>query len=227
MDRHAKAPAVLVLAVALVVALAGQAMADRVAIAGSGPQTGRAVGRATLSYLSGLRTFAGAVLWIRMDPLLHTYYRGVPLAEQRYLLSSIAMVEWLDPSLEEPYYVGSWILAKNERESDGLAMARRGVGENPESGLLIVNLAQMTMLFGDGVTPAVEIGAKALEPGITWRDDTEKGNALAALGGIFRAGGRNDLDARVQEEIARTDTGSAGEAATDEHDHDRDGAPDH
>lgn len=223
---RSKAP-VIALVLALVLALGGQAMTDRLAPDTGGAATGRAVGQATLSYVSGLRTFAAAVLWMRLEPTLHSFYDGVPLEQQRYLLSTVAAVEALDPKLQQPFYIGAWILARNNRTDDALAMAKRGVRENPNAGLLLTNLAEIQMLYADDLPGAVETAKAALGPEVEWLDFFEQHNAYPVLGAIFRAGGRDDLDAQVQAALASMDAELGDQLPADAHDHDGDGTPDH
>jgi tetratricopeptide (TPR) repeat protein len=211
----------------LALALGGQAVADSLVPGATGEETGRAVGQATLSYASGLRRYAGDLLWARMEPLLHNYYDDVVLEDQLYVLSTVALVEWFDPELIEPYYVGAWILAENDVVDEGIALARRGVEANPGSGLLRMNLAQLLMLHGNDLPGAVEMAESALEEGIWWTDRMEQHNAYPILGAIFRAGGREDLDAFVQAELEWLDREYADELEDVEHDHDHDGHPDH
>lgn len=214
------------LAAFLVLALAGQAGADALVEGASGAQTNRAVGRAASSYLTGLKTVLAAALWNRADPIMHRYYKG-ELATQRYLMTSISIVQTLDPHLVQSYYAGSWILIRNDRIEDGLEMAERGVEANPEAGILWVNLAQVRQLYGNDPKGAVEAGKVVLEREMEWTDLVEKHNAYSILAAVFRQAGRNDLDARVQEEFARMDA-EVGDLIPEEgHDHDGDGVPDH
>ena len=225
--RQASTRRVAAAAVCLVLALGGQAVADAQVTDASGADTNRAVGRAASAYLGGLKTFAAAVLWNRIDPVFHEYYHDIPLEEQRYMLSTIAAVTALDPHLVQPYYVGSWILVTNDRLTEGAAMAERGVERNPTSGILIMNLAQLRMLYLDDVDGAAVIAERALSPDVWWTDVVEQHNAYPILGSIFRAAGRDDLDAVVQAELIRIDE-EAGDLLDDhDHDHDHDGVPDH
>ena len=227
MGRIRTAAPFLALVVVLALALGGQAMTDRLAPDTGAAATGRAVGQATLSYVSGLRTFVAAVLWMRLEPTLHGFYDGVPLAEQRYMLSTVAAVQALDPSLQQPFYIGAWVLARNDRVDDALAMAERGISENPDAGLLLTNLAEIKMLYADDLPGAVETARAALEPDVEWLDFYEQYNAYPVLAAIFRAGGRDDLDAIVQAELARMDAVADDQLPAESHDHDGDGTPDH
>jgi len=227
MSSVRSAAPVVALVLALVLALGGQAMTDRLAPGAGSAATGRAVGQATLSYVSGLRTFVAAVLWMRLEPTLHGFYNGVPLEQQRYMLSTTAAVQALDPNLQQPFYIGAWILARNDRADEALAMAERGVRENPDAGLLLTNLAEIQMLYADDLPGAVETAQTALGPEVVWLDFFEQHNAYPVLGAIFRAAGRDDLDAIVQAELERMDAELGDQLPADAHDHDGDGTPDH
>lgn len=227
MERRRVGSIVCVIAACLVITLGGQALADSLLPEIDGADTGQAVGRAALSYASGLRTYLAAVLWSRTDPLLHNYYAEVPLEDQRYILSTVAAVQALDPKLDQSYYVGSWVLVQNDRIAEGLEMARRGVRENSDSGLLITNLAQILMLYSDDRPGAYDMAKRALGPDVVWADAAEQANAYATLGAIFRRVGRADLDAFVQSEIDRLEQESGGQLPAELHDHDNDGTPDH
>lgn len=217
---------VLVVAAFLVMALGGQAVADRVADA-SGADTTAAVGRAASSYLTGIRTYAAAALWNRIDPLMHNYYEGVPFEDLRYALTTIAVVQWLDPHAADSYYTGSWMLIGNDRVEDGIAMAERGVEHNPNAGLLAMNLAQIRMLQQDDLEGAVKVGKTALEPDTVWTDPLEQHNALLILVSVFRAAGRDDLVVVAQEQITQAIAEEPEAFEHMDHDHDGDGVPDH
>lgn len=219
--------AVAAIVLCLALALAGQAAADALVPEADGVTTGRIVGQAAFSYITGLRTFAAAVLWNRLEPILHGYYEGVPLEQQRYILSTIAVVEELDPHLQQPFYIGSWVLARNGRVDAALEMAERGVAENPRSGLLLTNLAQIQNLYGKDLEAAAKTAERALAPDIVWADVFEKHNSYPILGAVLRAGGRDDLDRIVQAELERLDAEYGSQLPSESHDHDGDGHPDH
>lgn len=224
--QRSRAITVAVVAIFLVMALGGQAVADRV-VDVSGADTTAAVGRAASSYLTGIRTYAAAALWNRIDPIMHHYYEDVSFKDLRYTLTTIAVVQWLDPHAADSYYTGSWLLIENDRIDDGIAMAERGVERNPNAGLLAMNLAQIRMLQQNDLEGAVEVGKTALEPGTVWADALEAHNALLILVSVFRAAGRDDLVAAAQEQIARVIAEEPEAFEHMDHDHDGDGVPDH
>lgn len=213
----------------LVLALGGQAMADALVPDASGRETNAAVGRAASSYLTGVKRYAAAALWNRIDPIMHRYYLGDPLGDMRYMLSSIAMVEALDPGFTQSYYVGSWILIQNDRLDDGLRMAQRGVREVPTSGLLLANLAQIQYLFAEDNDGALDTALAALEPAVEWTSASEQYDGYVVFRDVFKAAGRADLVSRMDADLARLDAEieSNPNEADHEHDHDNDGVPDH
>jgi len=85
------------------------------------------------------------------------------------------------------------------------------------------------MLFGDDLEGAVEMAKTILDDtsGMVWTDAVEEHNAYPILGAIFRAAGRDDLDAIVQAELLRIDQEAGDLLGDDDHDHDHDGVPDH
>ncbi len=220
---------VAAIALCLVLALGGQAMADALVPEASGQATNAAVGRAASSYLTGIKRYAAAALWNRLDPLMHGYYLGVPLGEMRYMLSTIAMVEALDPGFTQSYYVGAWILIQNDRPDEGLAMAQRGVREVPTSGLLLANLAQIEYLTSGDPGAAFETARAALEPDVEWTSASEQYDGYIVFRDIFKVAGRADLVSAMESELARLDAQIEADPdeADHEHDHDNDGVPDH
>jgi len=211
----------------VVLALVGQAGADALVADASGADTNRAIGRAASSYLTGLKTFAAAALWNRTDPVFHNYYADVTLEDQLYLLTTIATVQALDPHAVQSYYIGSWILAKNDRLDEGLAMAERGVEANPRAGILLVGLAQMRYLYTDDLEGAVEMASSALRDDTEWTDPMEEANSYLILASILRAGGRDDLAAHAEELLIRVEEEHGEELGFEDHDHDDDGVQDH
>lgn len=231
MASHRITSVVVAIVVCLALVFGGQALTDASAADLGRADAGQLIGGTTSSYLTGLKRFAAAALWNRIDPVFHTYYSGVGLNDQLYMLPTIAMVQALDPSLVHPYYIGAWMLANNDRADEGIAMAERGIRENPDAGILYVNLAQLQHLYADDLPAAVETGMQVLEHEMRWTDFNEKYNAYPALRAIFVAAGRDDLVQAVDEELAYLDSEAEDRLGSDpqahEHDHDGDGVPDH
>lgn len=214
---------------ALVLALGGQAMADSLVPEASGQDTNAAVGRAASSYLTGIRRYGAALLWNRLDPIMHGYYAGVSLTEQRYMLSTIAMVEALDPGFVQSYYVGTWVLIQNDRLDDGLAMAERGVQEVPTSGLLLTNLAQIQYLYAKDLDSALDTALSGLGPDVVWDSASDQYTGYAVFRDVFKTAGRDDLYEKMIAEILRLDAeiDANPDEADHDHDHNNDGVPDH
>jgi tetratricopeptide (TPR) repeat protein len=133
--------------VALVIALfAGQALAAASAPAGGLASTGRVMGQTGFAYLGGLRTFAAAVLWNRLEPLFHIYYGGKEVSQLKEFLPTIRLVQALDPQFEQSYYNAAWIIARRGRIDDAIEIAHEGIVNNPTSGLLHANYVQILLL---------------------------------------------------------------------------------
>ncbi len=225
MERALSPLFVAAVAFALVASLlAGQLAADSQA-----PVTARgaeALGRAGFAYFTGIRTFIAAVLWNRLEPIFHDYYEELPLEEQVQMLPTIRTVIMLDPQFGEAYYVAAWVLARRGEVETGLDIAKQGVENNPASGLLRLNYAQILYLFGDDLDEAVRQADIAVQTA-TWRDAIEQHDAYAAFGAIYRAAGLTGKDAFMRREIERLDEVIGDALPPDAHDHDGDGLPDH
>lgn len=135
------------LATALAVALiAGQALAVASAPAGGVAPTGRVIGQTGFAYLGGLRTFTAAVLWTRLEPLYDGFYQGRQVKDLQEFLPTMRLVQTLDPQFEQVYYNAAWILARRGRVDEGLTIARDGIANNPDSGLLRANYIELLLL---------------------------------------------------------------------------------
>lgn len=219
----AKPLAIVLAAVFVALAAGGQAVGETVMPSSERTATPRLVGRAGWSYLGGLRTFAAAVMWNRIDPIYHSYYRDVPLDQQRYMLPWIALVTALDPTLLDPWYVGSWIVARNGKVDEGIELARRGMEANPRSGLLAASYAQLLYVFRRDAKAALPYARRALEPAMTWRSLAEQYEGYAAMRDILRVNGLEDearsVESRMQELGRRIEAGEGAAGEHDQHDH--------
>jgi len=224
MDRLVNSrPLVLLLVASLVaITLVGQAATDALVPATQKAGTAEAIERAGFAYLTGVRTFAAAVLWNRLDGLLHDYYEGVPLDEQTYMMPSLNMAIALDPQLTGPYYVAAWVLARRGEVEEGLALAARGVENNPRSGLLRVNHAQLLALFTDDEAAAVAEAKTALGDNIVWADLVERHDGYAFARAILLGAGETEWAAYVESRLAEIDAEMERLGIHDEHDHDHD-----
>lgn len=195
----------LVIAALLVTLLAGQAAADSLAPVGQDADTGRTLGRAGFAYLTGVRTYAAAVLWNRIDPLYHDYYEDIQLAEQTFMLPTIRAVVALDPNFEQPYYVAAWMLVRKGALEEGLELAELGVTNNPRSGLLLVNHAQILLLHAEDVDAAYGRAEEALAPDIYWRNLLEMHDSYAVVRSIFISAGDDVRAGEITQEMRRID----------------------
>lgn len=214
--------------------LIGQGSADRSTQQWGFTSTGAAVGRAGFAYLTGLRQLAAAVLWNRLDPQYHDYYADQALVDQIQMLPTVKMVTMLDPELLEPYYVAAWILARRgeaeqapELIEQGLELAAAGVENNPRSGLLRVNYAQILWFYGDDLDEAAVQAEAALGADIVWTDPIEQHDAYAILNSFYTNNGYPDRAQFIQEEIERLDAQIGDALPQGTHDHDGDGVADH
>lgn len=191
-----------------------------------GERAGSALGRAGFAYLTGLRTFAAAVLWNRIEPVFHEYYSGVPLQEQRYMVPTLYLVTVLDPQFVQAYYVSSYIVARAVGYEQGIALAREGVKNNPGSGILRANLAQLLFL-DDKDANREEILmhiARGLDERAAWLDDEERYEGYAMMGQMLKSlGHRREADA-IETVLKRMRDAGIGHG---DHDHDGDGVQDH
>ncbi len=153
---------------------------------GAGSAETGALGRAGFAYLTGLRTFAAAVLWNRLDPIMDKYEPG-GLSHAQYMLPSIQLVTWLDPKFEQAYYVGQWIIARHGGTlAEAKAMTRDGIAANPRSGLLLASYAQLLQGASKTTVPsAYEWAKKAIEPGVTWHTVEDEYDEYGVLRVIF------------------------------------------
>jgi len=183
--------------------LAGQAVADSLLPEDEVADTGRTLGRAGFAYLTGVRTYAAAVLWNRIDPLFHDYYEDVPLEEQTFMLPSIRAIVALDPQLEQTYFVAAWVLARRGAVEEGVELARLGVENNPASGMLRASYAQILLLFTGETEEAVRQATRVLEDDIAWRTLIDKYEGYAVARSVYSAVGAEEAAALVSEEMRR------------------------
>jgi hypothetical protein len=211
--RHHTPPAAAALAVVLALALvlASQSLADAAAPgAPNGALTGRAVGRAGFAYLTGLRKFAAAVLWNRLEPQMHEYYGGAGLGRMVFMLPNIQAIVALDPQFVEAYYVAPEILIESGKQPGvsaqeaasrlkaGLDLAREGAANNPKSGVALASCAELVFTRGNDLKAALPYAEAALASDVVWRTDEERWDMYAILRAIFTKAGDTALAAQVQ-----------------------------
>lgn len=212
----------------LAVIVLGQATASVVAPASSGGDASRAIGRAGFAYVTGLRTFAAAVLWNRLEPQFHSYYDGRnSVGELKFMLPTLYLVVTLDPQFAQAYYTSSFIVFKSVSRDAGIALAQEAVDRNPTSGFLRSNLVQLLFLQDQEKNrPKVmaQIG-KVISPDTSFADATEEFETLANILPPLRVYG----DPRAEPVAAYLSQLKAQhpELSSGDHDHDGDGKQDH
>ncbi len=204
----------------------GQWVADGSVSLEGQASTGRLLGRTGFAYLTGLRTFAAAALWNRIDPQFHEYY-GSSLEGSAFMLPTLRIVTWLDPQFIQAYWVGPWIVGTHlGMEEEAMAFALEGVANNPHSGLLLTQLAQFHLL-SDDMDAALEWADRAVRPAVDWLDLLERHDSYAILRGVYRVAGDTEMAERLASELETLDAQieeQYGEDVLDhaheEHDHD-------
>ena len=222
----------------VVLLLLAQAAALALTPTGQSAQTGRVLGRAGFAYLSGIRTFAAAVLWNRLEPQFHLYYEQKGLSQQTQMLPVIRLVQTLDPQFVQAYYVASWVVSRHGDLAEGFRISREGIANNPRSGLLRASYIQNMLLqdnqrVADGkgrihLEEAVKQADAAMQPDTIWNDDAERFEGYAAMAAAYDLAGLDEKRAAAQAVVdsirASAPADSLGDAG---HDHDGDGKPDH
>lgn len=189
----------LLIVPALVVVLAGQTVADRIAPqAPNGALTGQALGRAGFAYLTGLRQFGAALLWNRLEPQMHEYYGEAGLGKMGFMLPSIKAIVTLDPQFVEGYYVAPEILIESGHLRTGLDLAKEGVENNPKSGVLLASYAELLLTRGKDPKAALPYAERAMASDVIWRTDEEQWDSLAVLRAVFTKNGLSDKAAAAQ-----------------------------
>jgi len=226
MSAEATNRRLITLAVAmLVVVVLGQLLAGALLPSRQGERAQAAVGKAGFAYLGGLRTFAAATLWNRIEPQFHSYYsERMALSEMDFMLPTMNLVVLLDPQFEQAYYISSFIVYQGVSPQQGVSIAQDGVRNNPRSGLLNANLASLLyrqdkQANRDEALRAVEA---ALAPDAVWSSGSDQfegyGMALSILKGY-------GLEQRAAQ-VAAVQQMIPVEPA-ENHDHNGDGVPDH
>jgi tetratricopeptide (TPR) repeat protein len=198
-ERLQTRAAAAIVVMALVAVLGGQALADRAAPeAPNGALTGQALGRTGFAYLTGLRQFAAAFLWNRLEPQMHEYYGGVGLGRMTFMLPNVKAIVTLDPQFVEAYYVAPEILIESGNLQGGLDLAKEGVDNNPKSGLLLASYAQLIWTRGNDLQAALPYADRAMADDVVWRWDDEKWEGMAVVRAIFEKAGQPDKAAAAK-----------------------------
>ncbi len=208
------------------VLLVAQLLAGFAAPPAAGPSTAASLGKAGFAYLGGLRTFAAAVLWNRIEPQFHEYYSGVPITEQSYMVPTMRLVTLLDPQFAQAYYVSSYIVYDKVGPAQGVAIAREGVRNNPSSGQLRANLAQLLFIQNKNANRAqvLEQIKRGLDPSAQWIDDGQRYEGYATMAMILENYGERDVATQVRNALAAM---RAKGVDLGDHDHNNDGKQDH
>lgn len=180
-ERRSQAVAVALVAAFLVLSLGGQALSDATMPRGYARDTGASIGRAGFAFMTGFRKYAAAVLWNTIDPLVDSYFHDTPFDKMRFMLPTITAVVALDPQAVEPYSVGSWIIVRNGKIKEGMALIRRGVKENPRSGVVRVAYAQMLQTIVKDLPAAHAQAAIALHDDIVWSDAADASDGYRSV----------------------------------------------
>lgn len=205
MSRPKESIVIGIAALALVgVLLAGQAATDALVPAGRS-STGRSLGRTSMAFLSGLRTFGAELLWNRLDPQFHEYYSGKPLAMQTFIMPTIWMVVTLDPQFIQAYYLAPYVLMKSGHVDEGWSLAREGVRNNPTSGVLLGSYAELLLVVKKDPRAAAKESDLMLAKGVYWSSPLEEWQALTTARDAYKDVGRKADSLKVVERMQALD----------------------
>jgi len=213
-------------AVALVtVLLIGQWAAVSAAPESGVASTGRVLGRTGFAYLGGIRTFAAAALWNRLDPQFDGYYGG-SLNNAEFMMPTMRLVVALDPQFTQAYQVSSYFIFRMGDATQGVEIAREGVVNNPRSGIMRANLVQLLLLHDkagnrDEIHENIRAG---LLPASTWANEDEEFEGLAVMRGTLVSLGVSDGVSGIETRLSELRTHGT---EIGDHDHDGDGKQDH
>ena len=229
MDAWLSKPlSVVAVVVVLVVALLGvQAMATAAAPPQPVANTGQLLGDAGFAYLGGLRVFAAAVLWNRLDAQFDGFYESKRLEDLTFLMPSLYLVQRLDPHFVQSYYNAAFILGMRRQWDEAFQVAKDGVGNNPTSGLMRANYVQLLLMRDKkaNLSQAYRQAIAGVRTG-TYDSIDDEFESLAAFRTVFDLAGRRDLVATIDQRQAQLREQGA-QATGLSHDHNGDGTPDH
>jgi hypothetical protein len=214
-DRRILPVIAIVLALALV--LVGQSAADATAPdVPNAALTGQAMGRAGFAYLTGLRQFAAALLWNRLEPQMHQYYTE-GLGNLSFMLPSIKAIVTLDPQFVDAYYVAPEIIIEGGQKTGvsaadeasrlrtAMALAKEGVQNNPKSGLMLTAYAQLLWTRDKAPKAALPYAIASLAKDVVWRTDEEQWDQFALMRDLFKQVGDTAHEAQVKAVMAAID----------------------
>jgi hypothetical protein len=181
--------------------ISAQALAAVSAPAGATIATSTMLGQTGFEYLGGLRKFGAAALWNRLEPQFHQYGGGKPIDQRVEFLPTIRLVQTLDPQFEQAYYVSAFMLARLGRMPQALDIAKEGIANNPESGLMRANYAQL-LLMQDKVKnlpQALELAKAGTQPGTTWASLDDQFEGYGIFRTVFDLAGDKTASQRMTE----------------------------
>jgi len=135
----------LVLLMATAIVLQAAIDAEPLARDLSKKQASAVSGQVLVQLLGGLRTVAAAYLWIKVDADHHAYYDE--LSKEQSLIPLYRLMTWLVPHFVEPYFVASYMLYLYHRPREGLAFAKEGLANNPDSDRLHYNIGEIYLIY--------------------------------------------------------------------------------
>ncbi|NTW29074.1 MAG: hypothetical protein HGA39_06905 [Coriobacteriia bacterium] len=190
----------VVAAVVLAATLVGsQALAGAHAPAGGVASTGKLVGQTSSAYLGGLRTFAAAVLWNRIDPQFHQYY-GASFDESFGTFTpTVRMVQALDPQFIQAYYVAAYWIARHKSVPEGLQIAEEGIDNNPQSGLMRANYVQIALLAETpDMTEIMKQATIGIGADMQWASHADEFEGLGIFSAAFNISGDTATVAKLK-----------------------------
>jgi tetratricopeptide (TPR) repeat protein len=230
MEAFLSKPTLVVgLVAVLIAALVGvQGVATLAAPNDSVASAGRLLGDTGFAYLGGLRVFAAAVLWNRLEPQFDQFYQDKKLKDLTFLMPNLYLVQKLDPTFVQAYYNAAFILGRRGQWDEALRVAKEGIEKNPKSGLMRANYAQLLIMQDqkDNLPEAYRQALVGVGPDITYDTMDDEFESVAIFRVVFNLAGRKDLASAASRRLDALR--SAGAEATGlSHDHDGDGSPDH
>jgi hypothetical protein len=143
------------------------------------------------------------------------------------MLPTIKIITMLAPDFEDAYNVGAWIVAERGLVDEAVGLARQGAENNPRSGLLATNYAQILWHFAEDREAALAQAEIAFGDDMQWRNGFEQHDSYAILRTLFKTYGELERSQAVMVEIERIDAELGDQLPAGSHDHDGDGVPDH
>ncbi len=220
---------VVAIVVLLIAALVGiQAVATIAAPEQPVASTGKLLGNTGFAYLGGLRVFAAAVLWNRLEPQFDEFYQAKKLKDLTFLMPNLYLVQRLDPTFVQAYYNAAFILGRRGQWDEALRVAKEGIQKNPNSGLMRANYAQLLLMQDQkgNLPEAYKQALIGLGPDMTYDNMDDEFESVAIFRVVLKLAGREDLAAAASQRLDEL-KGAGAEATGLSHDHDGDGSPDH